>query len=78
MSMTDAKNVVTYVMGMTGTINKLCRVVQKLYLCYWMLVEIVNFALSTVAFLVPRCHQVHIGLNRIPHISHNFSWSIWH
>lgn len=76
--MTAAKNVVTYLMGMTGAINKLCRVAQKSYLCYWMLVEIVNFALGFVAFLVPQCHQVHIGLNWIPHISHNSSWSIWH
>jgi len=51
--MTAAKRVVTHLMGMAVPITKLCRVAQKLYLCYWMWVEIVNFALSAVAILVP-------------------------
>lgn len=51
--MTAAKRVVTYLMGITVPITKLCRVAQKSYLCYWMWVEIVNFALSAVAILVP-------------------------
>jgi hypothetical protein len=76
MTMTAAKKVVTYYVGMAGPVSKLCRVAQKSYVllnvggnCKFCLIYC---GLSSALFTV-QCHQVHISLNWITHISHTFS-----